>query len=508
VNGESLPAYDAVPYESTAVTATNPDTLATLARLRGLRSPLPDQCRILELGCAEGGNLIPLALALPGTTFVGVDLSVQQIRTGQQLQADLGLANLELRHGSILEIDASYGTFDYILCHGVYSWVAPAVQTRILAICRERLAANGVAYVSYNVYPGWGLTNSLRAMLRYQVRGVAEGPAQLRAARSFVARLGELLRDEERPYTGLLREDLTVIARAGDPYLAHEYLEEENHPIYFHEFVARAQEQGLQYLGETVASTMVVENLRPEVAQTLTELARDPIHLEQLMDLLRGRSFRNTLLCHAEVPLTAGFVDQDVPSMFIASPLAPLRHDPDLLTERTEDFQTAQGETLTTNNPLVKTALACLAAAWPWPIPFETLWSAVAGRFGTALDPSGKAILARHLLRGFLGDVIELHAAPPRYVRTATIRPLATPWARLQARRGAQVTNRRHRVVALEEVLRRLLIHLDGQHDRAALRLILERELAGGTLTPPDGPLDTILQLALERLAEQALLVG
>ncbi len=358
--GESLPAYDALPYESTAVTASNPDTLATVALLRGLRAPSPDQCRILELGCAEGGNLIPLALALPKSAFLGVDLSLEQIRTGQRLQAELAIANLEFRHASILDIDETYGTFDYILCHGVYSWVAPPVQDKILEICRRRLAPDGVAYVSYNVYPGWGLTGTLREMLRYQVRDAAGGPAQVRAARSFLTRLGDLLRGEERPLTTLLREDLAVIGKASDPYLVHEYLEKDNHPVYFHEFVERAQAWGLRYLGETAASTMVVDNLRPEVARELIALARDAIHLEQLMDLLRGRSFRNTLLCHTEVPSADGFVSTAVPSMYIASPLVAVAEDPDLVTTHAEEFQTPQGETLTTNNPLVKTAAGLL----------------------------------------------------------------------------------------------------------------------------------------------------
>ena len=509
---DSLPYYDAVPYESTAATATNPDTLVTVAPLRGLAASSPDRCRILELGCAEGGNLLPLALALPGSTFIGVDLSRTQIQIGQKFQAELGVANLELRHASILDVDDSYGTFDYILCHGVYSWVAPPIQDRMLDICRRLLTSNGVAYVSYNVYPGWGLTGVLRETLRYHVRDIAAGRDQVRAARDFVVGFGSLLQSEDRPYTRVLREDLALIARAADPYLAHEFLEEDNRPVYFHQFVEHAGAHGLSYLGETSPATMIPDNLRPEVSKGLKDLARDPIHLEQLMDLLRGRSFRNTLLCHADVTPANGFTAAPVPDMFVASPLVSVMDEMDPLTIYSAEFRTPQGEILTTNNPVLKTALICLAEAWPWPVPFASLWATVATRLGRPLDGGGAATLADHLLRGYLGEVIELHAQAPRYVRTASERPMATALARAQARRGAQVTNRRHVVVALTGVLRLLLSELDGQSDRQALRIVLEKALHDGQLSSGEEEkrmsLEEMVDVGLERLAEQALLVG
>src|SRR5262249_14504487 len=151
----SLASYDEVPYDSLPFAESHPDTLATVATLLGMTPAPVTRCRVLELGCAGGGNLIPMAWALPESHFLGIDLSQRQIADGHQAVAAMDLANIELRHASIMDVDSSFGAFDYILAHGVYSWVPAEVQEKTLEICRRNLASQGVAYISFNSYPGW-----------------------------------------------------------------------------------------------------------------------------------------------------------------------------------------------------------------------------------------------------------------------------------------------------------------------------------------------------------------
>src|SRR5262245_16820704 len=165
-----LTSYEEVPYESKPIPGSHPDSLATMAILCGMQPPPIDRCRVLELGCAAGGNLLPMAQTVPDGRFVGIDLSPRQVADGQALIDALGLTNLELRALSILDVGEDFGTFDYIICHGVFSWVPREVQDKILAICRRHLAPNGVAYVSYNTYPGWHLRGMVRDMLTYHAR--------------------------------------------------------------------------------------------------------------------------------------------------------------------------------------------------------------------------------------------------------------------------------------------------------------------------------------------------
>src|SRR5262245_55593060 len=96
-------SYDLVPYLSTPYPQSHPDRLATIAALAGLRPVPVVSSRVLELGCAAGGNLIPMAVALPGASFVGIDLSSKQVEEGRKIVADLGLKNIELQHKDIKE---------------------------------------------------------------------------------------------------------------------------------------------------------------------------------------------------------------------------------------------------------------------------------------------------------------------------------------------------------------------------------------------------------------------
>jgi SAM-dependent methyltransferase len=179
-------SYDEVPYDSYPFPQTHPDRLATIATLLGLQPAPVEHCRALELGCAAGGNLIPMALTLPDSTFLGIDLSARQIDDGRQTVAALGLTNIELRQLSILDVDASFGRFDYLICHGVFSWVPAAVQEKILAICAAHLAPHGVAYISYNTYPGWHLRGMIRDMMLYHAQQFREPAVRVRQARNLL----------------------------------------------------------------------------------------------------------------------------------------------------------------------------------------------------------------------------------------------------------------------------------------------------------------------------------
>lgn len=196
MSASSTFSYDIFPYESNPFAQTHPDRLATVATLLGLKPPPVTKCRMLEIGCSNGGNLIPMAVALPGSTFLGIDFSVREIEDGLAALGKLGLPNVELRHVGIEEFAAERAgkphaeregyVFDYIICHGVYSWVPPGVQEKILDICRHCLSPGGIAYVSYNIYPGWHLRGMNHGVVRRR-RGSANGRAGAACAADGVA---------------------------------------------------------------------------------------------------------------------------------------------------------------------------------------------------------------------------------------------------------------------------------------------------------------------------------
>ncbi len=361
-----LTSYDELPYVNKAFAQTHPDRLATLGRLFGLQPPGLESCRVLELGCASGDNLIPMALGLPNARFVGIDLSARQIEQGQRRVDALGLTNIELRQYDIANVDATWGKFDYVISHGIYSWIPAPVRERLLAICRDNLVANGIAYVSYNTLPGWHLKGMIRDMMMYHTAGFRDATAKVKQARGlldFLARSAPT----NSPYGMTLRQEADALRKEADAYLFHEHLEENNHAFYFHEFADAAKRHGLVYLAEADLNDMLVSKFPPEVAQTLQRVATDIIRMEQYMDFVRNRGFRQTLLVHQDhgAVIQRKVDGRAVKGLLLTSASQPESAKPVLAQGASETFATLNGRKHNITDALTKTAILLLASQMP-----------------------------------------------------------------------------------------------------------------------------------------------
>jgi methyltransferase-like protein/SAM-dependent methyltransferase len=499
--------------------------LAAVATLFGLRPPAVESARVLELGCASGGNLIPMAEAFPNATFLGVDASSRQVGDGQRLVERLGLSSLALRHANILELGPDLGTFDYILCHGVFSWVPTQVQDKILAICEQHLAPNGIAYISYNTYPGWHMRGMIRDMMRFHARKFAAPNDRIRQARALLDFLAESAGPDGALYPALLKNELEAVRHQADHYLYHEHLEEVNEPLYFHEFVERAGAHGLRYLGEARVGTMTTSNFAPDVDKALKLLATDQIATEQYMDFLRNRAFRETLLVHGRNTPNWQVRAERVERLHIASATRPAENGlVDVASDAAVKYRSPSGLVMSTTRPLLKAVMQVLAEAWPATLSFTELLTrsrAAAGMTDPATLDADARNLAGGLVDSYLGsDMVELHGAPISVTNTASEKPKAIPSARLRAEQGRPVANRRHELVRLGDLERCLLSFLDGTRDRAAIveacvtaamtgRLRLDRD--GQEVRDPaevKTTLTAIVDQPLTVLAKQALLIG
>lgn len=504
-----LTSYDVVPYGATVHPTTHPDRLATIATLFGATPPAVETCRVLELGCARGGNLIPMAVALPDAAFVGIDLSGGQIAHGQQVIDQMGLPNIALKHASILDVDADFGEFDYVLCHGVFAWVPRDVQDKILSICSQNLSEHGVAQISYNTYPGWHFRGMVRETLLYHSSGFSDPGVRIAAARALLGFLAEAS-GRETPYGRVLNEELDLLSKLPDYYLFHEHLESTNQPMYFHEFAARAAEHDLQYLGDADPPTMGHFNFPDNVQQVLAKIAGSVVQAEQYMDFLRNRMFRQTLLVKSGVALRRTLSPEALRAFQVASSAEAS----DGAQPGETRFRGRSKETLTTKDPVLRQALVTLREQWPRSLVFDDLAVSTARALG--IEPTAVArSLGPSLLRLYLSArLIELHVAPPAFALAAGERPVASPLARLQAASAADVTSLRHETVRLGDLDRFLLRRLDGSAARADLLADLMALAAEGSLTvdgvatadlPAD--LEERLDAALARLAT-ALLVA
>lgn len=290
--------YDQTPYQSMPFPQSAPEQLQTIAHIFGLDAPDVGTARVLELGCSAGGNLIPIAVRHPGVQALGVDLSGVQIAYGQQVLRDGGIGNVELRQGSIEDIDESWGTFDYIICHGVYSWVPPQVRSAILRVCSQRLSDNGVAYISYNTYPGWKTREILRDAMRLRGQTRTAPEEQL----SYGLGMLDFMQQHATAGSTLkvaLDENMPGIRNAPPSYLLHEFLEQHNAPCYFKDFLAAAADYDLAYLAEANLAGMFIGNYAEKIAQPMLRECNTQVDLEQHLDFVTNRQFRQTLLVKA-----------------------------------------------------------------------------------------------------------------------------------------------------------------------------------------------------------------
>jgi methyltransferase-like protein len=414
-----------------------------------------------------------MALAYPDSHFTGIDLSKRQIDEGNQIVQQLNLTNLQLQHLSITDVTPSLGQFDYILAHGVYSWVPPDVQEKILDICHDNMTDTGVAYISYNTYPGWHTRGAIRDMLLHHTAATEDPAEKIRKAREHLAFLGTFFGKAEVPFQKTLAHEISLLAKMPDTYLLHEYLEAFNEPLYFHQFIARAAAKNLQYLAEAEIASMLPARFGPDTEKALRANAANSLDLEQSMDFLRTRMFRQTLLCHVNDKLDNTLRADAIPTFHIASPMKPESQNSNIQSDTPESFVGLNRPKLTTRSPLLKSALHHLAQRWPLPIPFTDLLPTQ----DSELRTQDSAELAQALLNCYTAGVVEFNVAPPHFTTTLSDRPLTTPYVRLRAKISDEVTNLRLENIALTEPARLVLSHLDGQHDKPALIQLVEKLL-------------------------------
>lgn len=493
-------AYDQIPYPNLSYMYTHPDHIATIVRLLGLNPPPIERCRVLELGCARGGNLLPMAYTLPESEFVGLDYSARQIQEGLAAVEQLGLRNISLREMNILDVTPELGQFDYIIAHGIYSWTPPEVRDRVLAICKQHLVPNGVAYVSYNTYPGWSVLGVIREAMLYRTRGVEVPEEKVRLAREM---LEFLVRSPppENPYGKILQwyadfldRELSDLGEMTNAYLLHDALEGINEPVYFYQFVEHAAAHGLQYVVESELRDIFPYDFDPEVRAALPQMAHNPVELEQLMDVLRNQLFRQSLLCHAELPIHRRLDPMRLQSCFIASPSRCETESPALRNATVARFSIPEGDALVTDHPVTKTAMQILSQYWPHAFAFNEILVSARDYLGLPpipeADPQTVAEdaqrLATNLLQAFVSNsrLVAVHSFCPKLL-TAEIpeRPVVSPVARYQAQAAPVVTNLWHERVFLNSLRQHLVQRLDGTVSQADLVAELLEQAARGEIT-------------------------
>lgn len=500
-NEEITEAYDRRVYTSNAFSYSSPGHLRAAAHLYGLESVPLENARVLELGCAGGGNLLPFALAYPHAHVVGVDLSSVQVNQGMEVVQALGLQNLHLRAMSLTDITPEFGQFDYIIAHGVFSWVPPEVREAMLRILRDNLSPKGVGYISYNTYPGWKAGDIVRdAMLLHSHGGMSDDDKLARAKAML-----NLLSEGSAPGNRLapsLRAAVDQLRKHSDYYIAHEYLETFNNPCYLLEFVNLADQFGLAHVGDVDAFVEMpaTYGANVQIYHSLVAMGQPPAMRQQYLDFAVGRNFRKSLLVHANRAANA----QDVPD---TARLAELRwagyfsevEPPAGAAKERRAYRSYKGQPLHTSDPVVVAIIRELSHVWPESLDFDTLLQRVRADLPDVEDEAGahkKLLLTLQTLFRLNSLRYALEPAPYDTLKKADQKtPTLIPgFAYLWQRRsdpgfGVGTFNLWHDSInlRLHDGDAFVLKHIDGQRTRKQLAILLRDALNRGDVPSTDG---------------------
>lgn len=474
-------AYDQLFYDSLCLPRTHPDHLAAIGRIMGLAAPLPSRCRVLELGCADGGNLIPMAARLPLAECVGVDLSAAQVEAGQEFIDRLGLKNIELWAADVADLTPeSLGQFDYVIAHGLYSWVPEPVRAAILPLIRGCLSPGGIGFVSFNILPGWRMRGMLRDILLDAARNRTDPKARIEAAKAALRRLEQGLTGLDGSAANYLRAEMDNLRELPDSYLLYEYLSEHNSAMLFRDFLDRCTAAGLRYLSDAEPARNFPSTYGDGVDAALADI-QDGAEMEQWLDFLANRNFREALLIRD---------DADCDEQIDLGRFAELCFSADLLPAATSQpephfIRPDGGDQLTLRHPLTRYLLDELARHYPDAVPLVAVLPKALARFNPAnsrLEGANAEAFEAAIAELFgLFARGQLRAMPePRAARqTIPECPRASDLARAQAQLGkahmgaTQLATIDHGNLGLDAQARHVVRLLDGSRAFPALVVAL-----------------------------------
>ncbi len=516
-------SYDSFPYTSYPFSKSHPAHLRTSAKFLGLDAPPLEQAKILELGCAAGGNILPFAVQYPNAQVLGVDISQVHIDKGNELIKRLNITNATLTACSITDIDESFGQFDYIIAHGVYSWVTDEVRTKMLQICKQNLTANGVAYVSYNTLPGWNTLATIRDMALYHAKNFDKTEEKIMQAKSLLGFVNDAIKNSDHAYAKLMMESVNLLKNKPDYYIAHDFLELNNKPFYFSQFIEDSRSHGLQYLSDADISNMYIHNYPATISEKLSEIT-DVVRMEQYLDFVTNKTFRSTLLCHDSVPIDRTLNLKMARLFYYKMEITPEVEADAAVMQAGVEARFYLGDdvekTISTENPILKAILYILSVSKKF-VVYDYIIQMVVDRLPEVAKEEIEAQANLSLLDLFLRGKIKVRMDALHVQTNVTDTPEVWSYtlAQVDELTNSVVTNLHHEILRLSLIEMYLIRYLDGKNSKDQILDHLIGHVKkndfevnyGGKKITSDEKLKTVLSLAymdaVERFAKNALLV-
>ena len=486
MDGSSVDPYEVYAYPGLTIPYTAPAHLALCSRWSGGPATALERFSVADLGCGDGGNLLPLAFYHPECTFVGIDGSPWALDRAQATARQLGVENVRLICSDIRQLtSAGFGPFGYIIAHGLYSWVPDDARAAILAFCHDTLALDGLAYISYNAQSGWSTRQLVRDTLR-RARCVREAEVADKAVRAIAlaARLLEDLPSSRSASAVVLADELARVRDGLPSYVFHEYLTETNHGFWLRDFVERARDNGLAYLVD--AQFCRWEGyVAPEIRDAVAARRLDTVDEEEIVDLLSHRYFRASILARANATSIPASHPELIERVHIAASLRAQSASLDLDEGAVAQFVGHGGSEITLDSSIVKAAVVLLGADWPRGVGFEPLHQrslSLLAEHDRPAPSDGRRQLLDAIRVLFEAGQIDLRLREPIYRSEIADYPRAHALARWEAERRDSLTTPHHLRVGFDRAVLDLVRGMDGSRSRSELDDMFGSEFVEQTL--------------------------
>ena len=448
---------------------TDPARISAIAKLYGIEAPDYSKANVLEIGCASGGNLIPLASRYSGGSFRGIDMSKSQITLADQQKKKLDLENINFEVASVLDIEFGSEKFDYIIAHRFYSWVDNETQSRLLEICKNHLSPLGVALISYNTLPGWNTAKTIRDMMRYHAELFENQEEKVDQACKMLNFIADNNQIEDGHYKQLLNEELGLVQELDSSYLMNDYLAKINQPCYFHEFNSEIRQHKLSYLTECNLPSIYLDNFKQAVIDKLSSLD-DQILQEQYFDFIMNRKFRTSLIVHENTTINRKIVPNSVVGLFL-KPLykleKELNKDEILNLENLNLIKINREEKKIQINGF-STSLCYLALlnATPHDLTMDEIIKQASILNEKSSIDNIRNDFTEVILHMIFSGMVSISSAPPAFVNDISEKPKVFEVARLSSLDSYQIPNMRHETITLTADQRLCISHVNGENTK------------------------------------------
>lgn len=478
--------YNAISYPGVVSPNTRPDHLSLCSLWHeGPRPPL-NAFRLIEIGCGDAANLLPIAFYNPESVFIGIDNAEAELDRARKGAQYLELKNIRFVPADIREFGPTgFAPCDYIIVHGLFSWAPQEVRDAILHFCRQTLTQSGLAYISYNAQPGWAIRRLVRKILMREP-SVAEAAVEHKAQRAmeYAARLLDDLPSREFAYVTLLSDELERVGKSKHGYVFHEYLTQVNEGFWLGDFVKCARRHGLDYLAD--AQFCRWEGYIPEeIGRALDRRKLDRIQREEAADLLGNRYFRASILCRAD----AWRADMDqsrlMNEVYIATSLRAKSDPFELADGIAERFYSHSPAEVTLEAAITKAAVLVLASQWPFGMRLEQLHRKameLIEKKGYEPSTDSCSLLKDDLITLFESGQIDFRLKDSGHIRKLNENPKIHALARYEVECRDALTTRYHMPLPLDSRMSSLAQGLDGSMSLEALGLLSGKDFVNEAL--------------------------